>query len=205
MWRINIAGEHGKMTANRPRHATFHVGCLVVRDELSVPACVWHQPHILPHLTHHWPTVVNRCQRRTTACMCARWESRACRGLGSISGALSLNLVLMWPMRLLWPRLPCPHYTQPSGALQLYLHLSPSCTLLSKNLHVHAHFHFHTIYLHYPAKSKNNASVVLFMFIYPLRLVGNMYVIFSGKSVCHTFAQWSICPAWKHFDSTVHI
>lgn len=167
-------GEHGKGTNGAPRHATFHVGHLVLGDELGAPAFPWHQPHMLRHFSH--AAVINRCQRRTTACMCVRCAKRACRGLGSISGALSLNPLLMWPMRLLWPLCPRPHYTQPSGALQprftpVPLHLSPSHSL-AESLHVHAHFHTHSTRFAFSCKSNNNnnVSLVLFMFIYPVEL-----------------------------------
>lgn len=132
------------------------------------------------------PLVVNRCQPRTTVCMCVRCVSQACWGLGSISGALSLNLVLMWPMRLLRPLCPVPiihnpveHFSSvytPAPAPLTFLYTTPC----SKNLHVHTNFPF-----------------LLFVFVYPVRLVGNMYDI----------SFWQYCVSHihtvKHFSTIV--
>ncbi len=170
-------------------------------NSASRPACdISHTYYHTSH-THHRPAVINRCQWRITVCMRVRCVSPACWGLGSISGALSLNPVLMWPMRL---SALSPLYTTQwsTSALltPLPLQLSPSHTPLCRNLHIHT-FLLALHLLPLSSKSNHNISVVLFVFIYPVSLVGKMYVIFFGTTVSLT--QWSICPVWELFNSAV--
>lgn len=85
--------------------------------------------------------------------------------------------------------LPCPHYTQPSGALQLCLQPAPApltfLDLLVQKPTCSCSFSLSHHLLALSCKSNNNVSVLLFMLIYPVRCVENMY-IFVWAILCVT-------------------
>lgn len=151
-------------------------------NSASRPVCDFsHTSHTTLANSHKQVPAENNCVH-----VCVVW-ARLVKGLGSIRGALSLNLVLMWPMRLLCPLCSVPHYTQPSGALQLCLHPFPCTSHLpippfSTNLYVYAHFHFHTIYLDYPASQ----IIMIQLYVYlSSHTCGEHVRHFSGNTLCH--------------------
>lgn len=82
------------------------------------------------------------------------------------------------------PPLPCPHYTQPSGPLQLCLHPAPApltflYPLFPKTCARPCSFPLTHHLFALSCKSNNNVLSIAFMFIFPIRLVVNIYITFS--------------------------
>lgn len=132
--------------------------------------------HTTTPLAHRWPTVANRCQERTTACtahVCC--VSRACNGLVSIIRAHLLDLLLMWPVHFLC-HAPVIH-AHFSSVYNLPLHL----LLFSSN--------YITLQVNHSQPNILNIKVLVlvFMFIYLVRLVRIMSVMFRPmQHVAHS-------------------
>lgn len=149
--------------------------------------------HTATPLTHHWPTVINRCQWRTTVCMCVRCVSPACWGLGSISEALSLNSVLMWPMRL--SALSLLYTTQWSTSALLTPLPLQTLTFpysLSKKPTPSRSFSLSQCWLALYCKLNNNVSVVLFLIYLSSQTCGEDMRHFFWQYACHLHSGASV-------------
>lgn len=131
----------------------------------GLPVTLSHTSH-----THCWPTIMNRWQWRTTVCVCVCSVIQTCWRLCSINRALSLNLVLMWPMLLVCPCCPFPithnlvEYF--SYAYTLPLHLSPFFVPFPKQNTGSSSF---SVSYCLPCKLNNKVLVRLLICIYPVR------------------------------------
>lgn len=148
----------------------------------------YHASHTSLANSHKQVPAENNCTH-----LCVVWV-RLVRDY-SIRGALSLNLVLIWPMRLLCPlcSIPITHYPV-EHFHSAYLPAPAPLTFLFllQKLYVHVHFHFDMIYLEYPG-----SEIIMFQLNVCLssRTCGEHVLNFLGSTLCNPFTQLRICTA----------